>query len=69
MHMEQNVTLHTLRNAHGLRAEITNLGGRVVSLFVPDKDGKLRDVVLGFENFPKTIAPISGRPSEGTPTD
>ena len=45
-----NLSLHTLRNAHGLRAEITNLGGRVVSLFVPDKDGQLRDVVLGFEN-------------------
>ena len=50
MHMEQNVTLHTLRNAHGLRAEITNLGGRVVSLFVPDRNGIPRDVVLGFEN-------------------
>ena len=46
-----NLSLHTLRNAHGLRAEITNLGGRVVSLFVPDKDGTLRDVVLGFENL------------------
>ena len=50
MLMKQKVTLYTLRNAHGLRAEITNLGGRVVSLFVPDKDGQLRDVVLGFEN-------------------
>ncbi len=44
------INLFTLKNAHGLRATITNLGGRVVSLFVPDKKGILRDVVLGFEN-------------------
>ena len=49
--MNNSLSLHILRNAHGLRAEITNFGGRVVSLFVPDKDGQLRDVVLGFENL------------------
>lgn len=45
-----SIHIFTLKNAHGLRATITNLGGRVVSLFVPDKNGILRDVVLGFEN-------------------
>ena len=49
--MNTLLSLHTLRNAHGLRANITNHGGRVISLFVPDKDGQLRDVVLGFENL------------------
>ena len=44
------ISTFTLTNENGLRAEITNLGGRVMSLFVPDKDGILRDVVLGFEN-------------------
>ena len=48
--MEHKVSLYTLCNAHGMTAEITNLGGRVVSLVVPDKDGIPRDVVLGFEN-------------------
>ncbi len=48
--MNNPLSLHTLRNPRGLRATITNLGGRVVSLFVPDKNGILRDVVLGFEN-------------------
>ena len=43
------ISTFTLTNVHGLSAEITNLGGRVMSLFVPDKDGVLRDVVLGFE--------------------
>ena len=47
---DSTINLFTLKNAHGLRATITNLGGRVVSLFVPDKDGQMRDVVLGFEN-------------------
>ena len=51
MLMKQKVTLYTLRNPRGLRATITNLGGRVVSLFVPDRNGILRDVVLGFENM------------------
>ena len=45
-----NISLFTLRNPHGMSATITNLGGRVVSLVVPDKDGIPRDVVLGFEN-------------------
>ena len=41
------VDLYTLKNANGLEATITNYGGIVVSLTVPDKDGKLGDVVLG----------------------
>lgn len=45
-----SIHIFTLENARGLRADITNLGGRVVSLWVPDKNGILRDVVLGFEN-------------------
>ena len=45
-----SIHIFTLTNPHGLRATITNLGGRVVSLFVPDRNGILRDVVLGFEN-------------------
>lgn len=45
-----SIHIFTLTNANGLRATISNLGGRVVSLFVPDKNGIPRDVVLGFEN-------------------
>ena len=45
-----SIYIFTLENVRGLRATISNLGGRVVSLFVPDKNGILRDVVLGFEN-------------------
>jgi len=42
--------LYTLTNANGMEVCITNLGGRVVSIMVPDRDGKLQDVVLGYDN-------------------
>ena len=45
------VDLYTLKNANGLEATITNYGGIVVSLTVPDKNGKLGDVVLGYETL------------------
>lgn len=45
------VTLYTLTNTHGMVARITNYGGIVVSLHVPDRAGKFEDVVLGFDNF------------------
>ncbi|TGE08629.1 aldose epimerase family protein [Hymenobacter fodinae] len=44
------VQLFTLANAHGLKVSITNYGGTITSLMVPDKSGKLGDVVLGFDN-------------------
>lgn len=43
-------SLYTLKN-HGLEACITNYGARLVSLMVPDRNGKLEDVVLGFDNI------------------
>ena len=45
------VQLFTLQNAHGLKATITNFGGTLTSLLVPDKNGKLGDVVLGFDDL------------------
>ena len=48
---EKPVKLFTLTNANGVEACITNFGGRVVSLMVPDRDGKLTDVVLGYDNI------------------
>jgi aldose 1-epimerase len=47
----ENVDLYTLRNAHGVETKITNYGGIVVSLKVPDRAGKFDDVVLGFNDF------------------
>jgi aldose 1-epimerase len=42
------VQLFTLRNANGAEAKISNYGGLVVSLKMPDRDGKFGDVVLGY---------------------
>ncbi len=61
---DSTINLFTLTNAHGLRADITNLGGRVVSLWVPDKHGQLRDVVLGFDS-PQDYLPENHRSDFG----
>ena len=47
----QTAHLYTLRNKHGCAAKITDYGGILVSLTVPDRDGKLGDVVLGFDHL------------------
>jgi len=47
----KSVTLHTLRNAKGMEAQIMNYGGIVTSLKVADKAGKFGDVVLGYDNL------------------
>lgn len=47
----QDMEIFTLTNKNGMTARITNYGGRIVSLFVPDRNGKLQDVVLGFDNM------------------
>lgn len=46
----RETSLYTLTNANGAEVCITNFGGRIVSIMVPDRDGRLRDVVLGFDN-------------------
>lgn len=42
--------LYVLRNSRGMTLAITNYGGRFVGLQVPDKDGNMRDVVVGLQN-------------------
>lgn len=43
--------LYTLTNANGMEVCITNYGARLVSVMVPDRDGKMTDVILGFDNI------------------
>ena len=52
----QAVDLYTLTNSQGMRATITNYGGIVTSLWVPDHDGNLGDVVLGYDNLDDYLA-------------
>lgn len=45
----QEVYLYTITNEKGMKAAVTNLGAVLVKLLVPDKEGKVEDVVLGFD--------------------
>jgi aldose 1-epimerase len=47
----QPVDLYILTNKNGMESAITNYGGTVVSLIVPDRNGKREDVVLGYDNL------------------
>lgn len=42
--------LFTLKNKNGMQADILSVGASIVNLIVPDKDGKFRDVMLGYAN-------------------
>lgn len=43
--------LYVLTNANGMEVTLTNYGGRIVSVMVPDREGNMKDVVLGFDNI------------------
>jgi aldose 1-epimerase len=46
------VTLYTLTNASGMKAKVMTYGATLVELWVPDRNGRLGDVVLGFDSLP-----------------
>ncbi len=46
----KQTALYTLTNSNGMEVCITNFGGRIVSILVPDRNGNMQDVVLGFDN-------------------
>jgi aldose 1-epimerase len=52
----QPVDLYVLTNKSGAEASVTNYGGAVVSLKVPDRSGKLADVVLGYDTADGYVA-------------
>ena len=47
---KEEAVLYTLTNENGMSASITNYGAALVKLNVPDKEGNLRDVVLGYDD-------------------
>ena len=47
----ETVKLYTLTNANGLFTTITDFGANIVTLHVPDRDGKLDNIVLGFDSL------------------
>ncbi len=48
--------LYVLTNNNGAEVTITNYGGRIVSVMVPNRDGNMKDVVLGFDNIYNYVA-------------
>ena len=63
---DKQVKIYTLRNANGAVAQFTNFGGRWISMWVPDKEGKMTDVVLGFGDLESYIN--AGEPYHGAIT-
>jgi len=45
------VTSYILKNKNGMEVRISNYGATIVSIMVPDKQGKFEDVVLGYDNI------------------
>jgi aldose 1-epimerase len=52
----REATLYTLTNANGMVARISNLGGVITQIHVPDRDGVMADVVFGYDD----VAPYMG---------
>lgn len=52
----RNVTEYTLTNASGMRARILDFGGIIRELAVPDSEGVLADIVLGFDNLDSYVS-------------
>jgi aldose 1-epimerase len=71
----QPVELYTLTNSKGMKAQIMTYGATLVGLWVPDRDGKLADVVLGFDDlqgylkvhpfFGSTVGRVANRIAKG----
>lgn len=47
----EEVYIFTLRNSHGLEVKVSTFGGIITSILSPDREGKLEDIVLGFDNL------------------
>lgn len=52
----EEVTLYTLTNANGMEVKLTNYGGIITSVVVPDRDGAMENVTLGFDNLDAYVA-------------
>ena len=75
----KQVSLYTLA-AGDLTMQVTNFGGRVVTLWTPDKDGNYEDIVLGYNNIETyvnnpgerflgaVVGPYANRIADGTYT-
>ena len=71
----EDIVLYSLKNKNGMQADVMNFGAILVNLFVPDKNGEVKDVVLGYDRakdyfvngscFGSTIGPVANRTAKG----
>ncbi len=54
-----SIHLYTLKNKNGLEVKITNYGAIITSLKVPDRNGKLGDIVLGYDSVEQYICAVA----------
>ena len=54
------VSLYTLTNTRGMQVKITNFGGTVTSILVPDRRGRMGDVALGYDSLPNYQKNLGG---------
>jgi aldose 1-epimerase len=62
----QAVDLYTLRNSHGMTVTITNYGGVVQSIRVPDRAGRTKNVALGFPTLADYVTDFTNPPAGGS---
>jgi aldose 1-epimerase len=55
LHAGKQTALYTLKNKNGLVAQITNYGAIIVSIYVPDRNGKFVDIVQGYDTIAEYI--------------
>src|ERR1700743_2476490 len=46
---DRPISLYTITNSNGINVNIANIGAAIQSVIVPDKNGKLTDVALGYD--------------------
>ncbi len=51
----KEINLYTLKSGKGITMQVSNFGGRVITLWVPDKDGNYEDIVYGHDSINKYI--------------
>lgn len=57
----RKTTLFTLKNEGGIIVTLTNYGAKIVSVFAPDKNGAMEDVILGYKNIDEYVSGDAGQ--------
>ncbi|HUV00581.1 MAG TPA: aldose epimerase family protein [Bacteroidales bacterium] len=63
VHNGKQVSLYTLKNKNGLIVQVTNYGAIIVSIYIPDRNGRMADIVQGYDTINEYItgnAPYMG---------